>query len=677
MGEVPKMIKISSPLNKIKVLAVLSLVVISLGINSGSVYADIYLTPDPLWNPILIGNNTIMPQTSEYLKYTLQAGKTYHIFLVGNWTEPVPSTTDYDVYVTGPNSEVYRFTEAKGLPEQVFNDGKGQFFITKSSGTYTFEIHNDEGNTNGNNAASAVFMVIEHVGTDRVNNATLLGRTSKSGYYPSPSQSTYACEFTTSSSNFTVHVNTPSDLDLYEVRLYTMSSLGGFHDLNGLPTPTGPDLVNQNATGGHGGYNFAVDGTRPLSFVSAYDYGEKVDIKAGTSGTLTTYFLVLIAEYSKTSTPSVVPFYIKTSGLKPKVTLNGTIRNVYANETTNVSAKVVSGLVVKSVWMNFTVNGVKGVGVTSLSKVGSLYSGQMPAFAAKDTVAWSICAEDEIGNVGRLDSSFKVKARTETSLYVSKGNVVGGDSVEVTGQTTLAGANLKLNFTSRSFKEIVPVKADQLGGYKYTYLPKQAGTWSVSAKFDGDDTAYPSESSPASFTMTPQPTTVSCTLYSPEIKVNQVLQLSGLTTPAVSGLPVEVTLASGSVSKTETLITKGDGSFSLSTPLEEGEWDVVAQVRGNWRYSSSSSGIVKATVHPLGIVDQAMVAAAVAATPPYLYVVVLAAVVGVVLVVRWRVGDLSSRMPKPFQDLLAKLSRKPKAREAGATGRYRRREEDS
>jgi hypothetical protein len=54
----------------------------------------------------------------------------------------------------------------------------------------------------------------------------------------------------------------------------------------------------------------------------------------------------------------------------------------------------------------------------------------------------------------------------------------------------------------------------------------------------------------------------------------------------------------------------------------------------------------------------------------------LAAVVGVVLVVRWRVGGLSSRMPKPVKDLLAKLSRKPKARGAGATGRYRRREED-
>ena len=675
------MIKISSSVNKIKVLAVLSLVIINLGINSGSgisnrVYADIYMTPDPLWNPILIGNNTIIPQTSEYLKYTLQAGKTYHIFLVGNWTEPVPSTTDYDVYVTGPSGESYRFTEAKSLPEQVFNDGKGQFFIPKSSGTYTFEIHNDEGNTDGNNATSAVFMAIEHVGTDRVNNAALLGRTSKCGVYPPPFQSTYACEFTTSSSNFTVHVDTPSDLDLYEVRLYTMASLGGAHDLNGLPTPTGPDLINQNATGGIGGYNFAVDGVRPPSYASAYDYGVKIDIQAstaggttGTSGTLTTYFLVLIAEYSKTSTPSVVPFYIKTSTVEPTLALNDTIGDVFAGEPTKVSAAISSASTLKSVWMNFTVNGVPRFDTVYLSKVGGLYEGAMPPFASRDTVAWSICAEDELGNLGRLDSSFKVKARTETSLYVSKGNVAGGDTLGVTGQTTLAGANLNLNFTSGNFKEIIPVKADQLGGYKYTYLPKQPGSWSVSAKFDGDDSAYPSKSSPALFTMTPQPTMVSLTLDSPEIKVNQELRLSGTASPPVTGLMVDVTLVSGGTVKTETLTTKADGSFSLVTSLLEGEWDVVAQVRGNWRYASSSSGIVKAVVHPLGILDQA-------ATPPYLYVVVLAAVVGVVLVVRWRVGGLSSRMPKPVKDLLAKLSRKPKARGADATGRYRRREED-
>jgi hypothetical protein len=328
--------------------------------------------------------------------------------------------------------------------------------------------------------------------------------------------------------------------------------------------------------------------------------------------------------------------------------------------------------------MNFTVNGVKWVDVTPLVKAGDLYSGQMPAFAARDVVAWSICAEDEIGNVGRFDSSFNVKARTETSIYVSNGSVVGGETVEVTGQTTLSGASLRLNFTCGGFKEIIPVNADQLGGYRYTYLPKQAGSWSVSTKFDGDDSAYPSMSSPALFTMTPQPTSVSCTLDSPEIKVNQVLQLSGKTTPAVAGLPVEVTLASGGVAKTQTLTTSADGSFSLSTPLEEGEWDVVAQVKGNWRYASSNGGILKANVLPLTIIDKLYIVAVTAATPPYLYAVIIASGIAATLVVRWRFPNISSRLPKPLQALFARLGHSTKAKGVSTRDRqrYRKRGEE-
>jgi len=153
-----------------------------------------------------------------------------------------------------------------------------------------------------------------------------------------------------------------------------------------------------------------------------------------------------------------------------------------------------------------------------------------------------------------------------------------------------------------------------------------------------------------------------------------VLLLTGKTTPAVQGIVVDIIFSSTADAKTETLTTGLDGSFSFVTPLVEGEWDVVAQVRGNWRYASSSSGIVKAMVHPLGILDQAT-------TPPYLYVVVLAAVVGVVLVVRWRVGGLSSRMPKPIQALLAKVPTRESARvkkvDAGDKGRYRRQEKDN
>lgn len=637
--------------------------------------APSYVITKP-WKPLFIGNGTIPEGDKMVVTCTLQAGKRYHIFLVGDYVNEANPQTDYDIFVYPPSGPQTTHTEATGMPEQVANDAAHQFYVARSSGTYRFEIHNDPEDTKNGMAEPAVFMVIEHIDTDKRLSTSLMGRLLPSD--PQNPASTWACEFTTPASNFTVYVDTPDGIDMFEARVYPMANPGTTgYEIWGVPTPNG-DLLNGTVEGGYGGFNTTIGGYRPASLTASCEHmGEKMKINVSgfgssnsTSASLgVSYFLVLIAEYSRGG-PSAVPFYIRTDTSKPVLSLSSPFDLVSSNSPVKMSANVSSKRPIMRVWMNYTVNGVAGAAPIYLQKIENYYEGELPSFAPKDHVNCTLSAEDEIGNVGRLDSSFKVKARTETSLYVSKGNVVGGDTVEVTGQTTLAGANLKLNFTSGSFNEIVPVKVDQLGGYKCTYLPKQAGTWSVSAKFDGDDATYPSKSSPASFTMTPQPTMVSCTLDSPEIKVNQVLQLSGLTTPAVSGLPVEVTLASGSVAKTETLITKGDGSFSLSTPLEEGEWDVVAQVRGNWRYASSSSGIVKATVHPLGILDQAT-------TPPYLYVVVLAAVVGVILVVRWRVGDLSSRMPKPVQDLLAKLSRKPKARRAGATGRYRRREEDS
>ncbi|MDP2901172.1 MAG: hypothetical protein Q8O47_09410 [Candidatus Bathyarchaeota archaeon] len=668
----------NSPLG-LKTFAVILLIVINIGIQVGApssppVSGDVTIRPPNLWTPVSLVDATEIPlQHSVDLKYTLQEGRQYHAFLVGNWTE-TSSQTDYDIYVNGPGGP-YRFTEAQGLPEQVFNDGKEQFFTPTASGEYTFNIHNDEGDSGGENPA--VFMLIEHIDTDRVYTADLKGRTTVSGSYTT--YNTYAVEFTTYS-GFTVYVDTPDDLDIFEVRLYPMAGGSAGLDINGVPTPTGA-MVLGNVTGNYGGYNTNILGFKwPELTVSGFTYGEKVTLYGNGGGVPTTYFLVLIAEYSKTSALSSVPFSIKTSTVEPTLSLNGTMGDVFTGETKKVSAIISSPYALKSVWMNFTVNGDPGELVEYFSKVGQLYEGEMPAFATKDVVDWSIFAVDEMGNVGRIDSSFTVRARTETSCLLSTGSVQAGETVEALGHTSVPGANVTLDFTTGSFKDSIRVKAGATGSYQYSYLPKQPGVWSVQASYDGNDVSHPSKSPPASFTMTPLPTTISVTLDPQVIKVNQELRLSGTTSPAMAGLMVDVTLASGGNVTTETLTTKADGSFSLVTPLVEGEWDVVAQVRGNWKFASSSSGIVKATVLPLTIVDQAMIAAAMAASPPYVYVVLLASAIVIALVVRWRVPDIASKLPKPVQALLARLPTRgggrAKKADNGGKGRYRRQGEE-
>jgi len=315
-------------------------------------------------------------------------------------------------------------------------------------------------------------------------------------------------EFTTSAGNFTVYIDTPDEIDLFEARVYPMANLqGDGYDLKGQPTPQGAYL-NNTYKGDYGGYNTTFEGYRnPNFFASCRSMGEKMEIKmnlvSGSSnstsaGSPVTYFLVLIAEYSKTSALSSVPFYIKTSTVEPTLVLNGAIGDVFAGESKKVSAIVSSPHALESVWMNFTVNGNPGELVVYFSKLGQLYEGEMPVFAARDTVAWSLCAEDDMGNVGRIDSSFKVRTRTETSCLLSTGSVQAGETVEVLGYTSVPGANVTLDFTTGNFKDSIQVKADAAGNYRYSYLPKQPGVWSVQAAYDGNDVDYPSKSLPLS-----------------------------------------------------------------------------------------------------------------------------------------------------------------------------------
>ena len=669
----------NSPLG-LKTFAVIFLIIINIGIQFGApssppVSGDVTIRPPNLWTPVsLVDATEILPQHSVNLKYTLQEGRRYHAFLVGNWTE-TSSKTDYDIYVSGPGGS-YRFTEAQGLPEQVFNDEGEQFFVPTASGEYTFKIHNDEGDSGGKNPA--VFMLIEHLDTNKVYTADLRGRNALCAGYTT--FNTYAAEFTAPSSSFTVYVDTPDDLDMFEVRLYPMAGGSAGININGVPTPTG-EMMLGNVTGNYGGFNTSILGYKwPELTEGSYTYGEKITLQVQGSGGPTTYFIVLIAEYSKTSALSSVPFVIKMNTVEPTLALNDTIGDVFAGETKKVSAIVTSPYALKRIWMNFTVNGDAEAEVAYFSKVDQQYVGEIPAFAAKDVVDWSIIAVDEMGNLGRIGSSFNVRKRTETSCLLSSGSVQGGETVEAFGHTSVPGANVTLTFTTGSYEESIKVKTGTTGSYQYSYLPKQPGVWSVQASYDGDAEDHPSKSPPASFTMTPLPTTISVTLDPQVIKVNQELRLSGTTSPAMAGLMVDVALASGGNVTTETLTTKADGSFSLVTPLVEGEWDVVAKVRGNWKFASSSSGIVKATVLPLTIVDQAMIAAAMAASPPYVYVVLLASAIVIALVVRWRVPDIASKLPKPVQALLARLPTRgggrAKKADNGGKGRYRRQGEE-
>ncbi len=681
------MIKLKSPLNKMKNLSLLGMMVISVFFSafmtqSTPVYAASVVEHDPSWEPVILEEGTITQDRSIKLEYYLEAGKTYHIFLVGNWTEEEPATTDYDVYVTGPSGEVYRFTEAKGLPEPIFNDGVGQLFVPETSGTYAFEIRNDS--EDEESADGAVFMLIEHVETDVVKTASLMGRTSKSGAYPEDSVMTYACEFTTDASSFKIHVDTPEDLDLYEVRLYTMAALGNHgHDLYEMPTPLGSDFTG-NGTEGYGGYSYEIDGIEAPIYASFYDYGVEMDLTPNSeaessTSTLKTYFLVFIAEYSKESAASTVPFYIKVDDTSPEPTLSEPLDEIFAGDTIPVSADVASSKALASVWLSYSVNGVAEEPITMTLDEGH-YVCDMPVFSVDDVVEYSISALDDLDTLGVYSSSFVVRGRTVTTCAVSSTYVIGGGELDVAGMTTNGGSVVDLNFTCGSFSEIIPVNCDSSGRFSCSYTPKTPGQWTVTAMYEGNDSYEGSSSIPSSFLMEPLSTSISCSVVAPSVKVNEVVELIGNTVPAQAGIPIEILLTSGSEVKTLSLTSGSDGSFKVSEQLGEGQWDIVAQVKGNWRFSSSSSSIVSASVVPLSSTELLMLQLMALSSPPYIYVLLLASGIILALLVRWKSSVIVPKLPAPMRGFLNRFSSPstPKRRQSsGVRESYKRQSDES
>jgi hypothetical protein len=532
----------------------------------------------------------------------------------------------------------------------------------------------------------AVFMLIEHIDTNRVYNATLIGRLPLTKNYPDDSEMTYACEFTTNLSNFTVHIDSPDDLDLYEVRLFKMATSDEHgHDINGMPTPLGTDLYG-NVTDAYGGYNYSTWGVRAPNYASFPDYGVDANLKlmkdGGTSASTssTTYFLVFIAEYSKNNETGVVQFYIKTDNTSPIPTLSSPLSQAFANEPLKISANVSTTKNLSNIWLDYSINGVNVKESIPMTLVDGKYVCYMPSFAVNDKVAYKISALDEIGNLGVYNSSFMVKGRTTTTCSVFNPSMTGGDVLEVKGTTTRGSSVVSLNFTCGSFEDIIPVKSDPTGNYHYTYAPKLAGSWTVCAQYFGDDVYEPSVSVPSTFEMKPEYTSISCSAVASSIKIGNDVELIGNTYPPKAGLPIEILLTSGSEVKTISLVSGVNGSFKLSEKLVEGQWDAVAQIKGNWRYSSASSKLLSVNVVPLSATELMLAEMAMLLEPPYIYMVVLVSSVAIALIIRWKSSVIAPKLPSSIRAFFERSNSTPKPQKSQSSGlreRYKRQSDEA
>lgn len=601
------------------------------------------------------------------LDYFLEAGKRYHIFLVGDWicneTEP---QTDYDIKTIYPDGRSQWNTESAGLPEQVANDGKHQYFIPPITGTYRFQIINDE--RDSKNTEEAIFMLLEHIDINVDYRQDLEGRNDAG---QEVLFSGWAYEIDTTSPKIRIFVDVPDTLDMYESRLYMMANPNGEigYNVSGLGVPTGN--LFKAFEGQYGGFNTSCKGDRNIDAMASCEHsGKDMEFVYNTPNSFNDtgnifYYLVLIAEHDK----GTVEFYAQTDFLPPNVTLVEPPEIGYAGENTEIKASIEEKSEVQSVWAEYIVGTSKTSARIDFSLHDDIWVGYLPPFQSSDSIKYTIYATDRFGNKGSVSSQFFVKERTSIECTIDDTILVGNEKATISGTTSLSSSLITLKFTNGAQNNDFKVRTDENGYFKFIFAPDKTGEWKFQALFEGSATESEASSEIMTIKMESKMTHISNILSAREVKMNVPIVVQGSVSPSVAGLPVEILFVSASSSHTETVKTNADGSFMCSfLPTEQGTWNVLSKIGDGLYYARSQSELMEFSAVPLNIIDKIFIAGLTLVAPPLLYGTAGFACVILVIVLYIGRSHLAPILPKSLAQKMAKGKNNNKKSEQ----RYRR-----
>ena len=586
------------------------------------------------------------PVPKEFRCY-LQAGHKYHIFLVGDWISNSSRATDYDIEVRNPNNVVISInTESAGLPEQVANDEKHQYFIPSQSGDYRFLIYNDPKDSPPGSADAADFMIIEHIEMNTVYKKHLVGKPHVGAEYPPGYKVGY--EFNTTSPEFLLYIKVPDPvpaegikgLDMYEARVYPMANPenGIGYNIQGVGVPFGHLMYNGGQEEPYGGYNTEIDGFRysdmRISCESAgVDMRKVIQMKVtnSTEGNNVFYYLVLLAEYFE----GEVEFFIKTDYRPVNLTLLDPPEVGYTKGSTLIKVETESAAEIDSVWIEYTTDSWKTKKRIELIERDDYWLAALPSFELHSNVKYKIHGEDVIDNTGVIEGSFTVMNKVEIDFVTSGGVIQGGQSVTISGEATRPSINLILNIELDGKTESINIQTDGEGKFSYEYKPVKIGEYDVTITYAGDEDYHSASSREKSFRVDKRKIQLIYSMDS-QIKNQRPFEITGQVIPAVSGLVVEFLFVTPSNSFTETVTTRREGSFSLTiTPEVEGLWDILPQLKVSELYDTTQGQLDTFEVHKLTFVDVAVYKATQFTKPPLMLVPIgLGSVLTIGLVMR-------------------------------------------
>jgi hypothetical protein len=429
--------------------------------------------------------------------YTLSSSSSYHVYLYGDW---IGTLTDYDVYVYDPLGQLESMhTEAAGLPPHLGTTVDEPFFKPKYTGSYSFLIVNNPGESRG--AAAATLMLIENVECNTWCERFLTGQVNFINVY----NTTWAYEFSTNSSRIEVSINVPNTLDVYEARLYVMANptkkMGSL--LNGVPLAWEPGLYgNLDASKLYGGYNMKTDGFKhPEMTASCEFFGQDmlINYTSPLKGDTVLYHLVLIAENGN----GTLRFMVKTDFNPPVIKILNPVSTVVPGNDVIITANVTDQDALESVLLNYTDDNWKTVYSTSMTHVvNQTYASTIPAQPAGTNIYYKILASDITGNTGETQGNYVVKDLTTMTIFLSNEAIDMGGKITIRGTVIPAVTNtaIELQFTMPNFTSIEKYTyAASNGTFTVDFTPSLPGTWQVQAEFTGNNIYLPSTSESMQF----------------------------------------------------------------------------------------------------------------------------------------------------------------------------------
>ena len=567
--------------------------------------------------PANVPENFTLPGDIVTFNYTLEGGHTYHAYLIGEFMNLTTHETDYDVFLYRETLTGARFisshTEAAGYPEQISNDGEGQYLTPSVSGNYYFTLRNDP--LESNSSEAAVLMVVERLEPNQwyPRFLTERGEDGEASY-----DTGWVYEFTSDAPRLKIEVDVPDTLDMYEARLYVVGhpkkNIGV--TINGALAPWWEGL-NGTLDGLYGGVNDDPQGFRHLNMSDSCEHmGEDmlIDYAQRLKGEVL-YQLVLIPEYRN----GTINVRVQTDFQAPKITLLDTVSEVNSWEQVPVRCRIEDASDQLSVSLLYS-DDSKSWREAPYTSSGSYYNGTLPGHGPGTVVQYKWVAEDSLGNEAYASSSYKAMMSTSLSISLDKKRVLGGDYLTLSGEMNLPNTKVKVYYKLGT-ATLFEVTTDKDGLFTHVFSPGVLGEWEAYAEYAGDASYRASASKHETFTVQRKPTSVTLSVSPPSIGLGSSTNVTGTFSEARIGYEVRIDATCSGEATILIALTEDDGTFrTLFTPEQQGEWTLQAVVAAEGIYTDGArSPFVKLQVGGPTIAKQMDTLKTTVMQPPYVY----------------------------------------------------------